>query len=40
MKAFLAAVATMVVIAAVAPMALEQAGFSADGSTSSSVRLD
>ncbi len=41
MKAFLAAVAAMVVIVIAAPPALEQLGFSAaqDGS-SSSVRLD
>ncbi|WP_276202384.1 hypothetical protein [Ruegeria marisrubri] len=40
MKAFLAAVATMIVITAAAPLILEQLGFSAPGATSSSVRLD
>lgn len=40
MKAFLAAVATMIVIAAAAPVILAQFGFSAPGATGSSVRLD
>jgi len=41
MKAFLAAVATMAVITAAAPFALEQIGFSAaDAGSGSAVRLD
>ncbi|WP_256367661.1 MULTISPECIES: hypothetical protein [unclassified Ruegeria] len=41
MKAFLAAVAAMVVITVAAPYALGQLGFSAaDAGTGSSVRLD
>ncbi|MEW2917106.1 hypothetical protein AB1A64_08535 [Ruegeria sp. ANG10] len=41
MKAFLAAVAVMVVITVAAPYALQQAGFSAaDAGTGSAVRLD
>lgn len=41
MKAFLAAVAAMVVITVAAPFALQQIGFSAaDAGTSSAARLD
>ena len=41
MKAFLAAVAAMVVIAVAAPFMLEQIGFSAaDAGSGSAVRLD
>ncbi|WP_264187089.1 MULTISPECIES: hypothetical protein [Ruegeria] len=41
MKAFLAAVAVMVVITVAAPYALQQVGFSAaDAGTGSAVRLD
>ncbi len=41
MKAFLAAVAAMVVIAVAAPFVLEQIGFSAaDATSGSAVRLD
>ena len=41
MKAFLAAVAAMVVITIAAPFTLQQIGFSAaDAGTGSSVRLD